>query len=72
MMIRMRREIGNEEAPITPEIENLILIDRNVDMVTPMCSQLTYEGLIDEFLGIHSSSFFFFYLFSLLFFLKKT
>ncbi|KAJ0103620.1 hypothetical protein Patl1_06043 [Pistacia atlantica] len=31
-----------------PEINTLILIDREVDMVTPMCSQLTYEGLLDE------------------------
>ncbi|KAF5947917.1 hypothetical protein HYC85_013874 [Camellia sinensis] len=31
-----------------PEINTLILLDREVDMVTPMCSQLTYEGLLDE------------------------
>ncbi|XWS75187.1 hypothetical protein CRYUN_Cryun01aG0063700 [Craigia yunnanensis] len=31
-----------------PEISTLVLIDREVDMVTPMCSQLTYEGLLDE------------------------
>ncbi|KAM7265316.1 hypothetical protein ACFE04_002999 [Oxalis oulophora] len=48
----------------TPEINTLILLDREisspdvsayllqVDMVTPMCSQLTYEGLVDEFLHI--------------------
>ncbi|KAH7533130.1 hypothetical protein FEM48_Zijuj04G0097700 [Ziziphus jujuba var. spinosa] len=28
----------------------------DVDMVTPMCSQLTYEGLLDEFLGINNGS----------------
>ena len=56
MMIRMRREIGSEEAPTAPEIENLILIDRNVDLLTPMCSQLTYEGLIDEYFGIFNST----------------
>ncbi|XP_042475287.1 vacuolar protein-sorting-associated protein 33 homolog isoform X2 [Macadamia integrifolia] len=27
-----------------------------VDMVTPMCSQLTYEGLLDEFLRINNGS----------------
>ncbi|XP_031257334.1 vacuolar protein-sorting-associated protein 33 homolog isoform X1 [Pistacia vera] len=37
-----------------PEINTLILIDREVDMVTPMCSQLTYEGLLDEFLHINN------------------
>ncbi|KAJ4720732.1 Vacuolar protein-sorting-associated protein 33-like protein [Melia azedarach] len=39
-----------------PEINTLILIDREVDMVTPMCSQLTYEGLLDEFLRINNGS----------------
>ncbi|XP_060062741.1 vacuolar protein sorting-associated protein 33B-like [Ylistrum balloti] len=36
------------------EIGNLILIDRDVDYVTPLCSQLTYEGLLDEAFGINS------------------
>ena len=36
----------------SPEIDQIILIDRGVDMVTPFCHQLTYEGLIDEFLHI--------------------
>nr|XP_016504308.1 PREDICTED: vacuolar protein-sorting-associated protein 33 homolog [Nicotiana tabacum] len=39
-----------------PEINTIILLDREVDMITPMCSQLTYEGLLDEvkvmFLGL--------------------
>ncbi|GLT93244.1 hypothetical protein SLE2022_110450 [Rubroshorea leprosula] len=39
-----------------PEINTLILIDREVDMVTPMCSQLTYEGLLDEFLHINNGA----------------
>ncbi|XP_050238640.1 vacuolar protein-sorting-associated protein 33 homolog [Mercurialis annua] len=39
-----------------PEINTLILLDREVDMVTPMCSQLTYEGLLDEFLQINNGS----------------
>ena len=30
------------------EIEAVVLIDRAVDLITPLCSQLTYEGLIDE------------------------
>ncbi|KAJ8765964.1 hypothetical protein K2173_020480 [Erythroxylum novogranatense] len=38
------------------EINTLILIDREIDMVTPMCSQLTYEGLLDEFLHVSSGS----------------
>ncbi|PIA46130.1 hypothetical protein AQUCO_01600416v1 [Aquilegia coerulea] len=39
-----------------PEINTLILLDREVDMVTPMCSQLTYEGLLDEFLRVRNGS----------------
>ncbi|EPS70755.1 hypothetical protein M569_04003, partial [Genlisea aurea] len=39
-----------------PEINTLILLDREVDMITPMCSQLTYEGLLDEFLGINNGA----------------
>ncbi|CAH8381613.1 unnamed protein product [Eruca vesicaria subsp. sativa] len=31
-----------------PEIDTLIMLDREVDMVTPMCTQLTYEGLLNE------------------------
>ncbi|XP_058206570.1 vacuolar protein-sorting-associated protein 33 homolog [Rhododendron vialii] len=39
-----------------PEINTLILLDREVDMVTPMCSQLTYEGLLDEFLRVNNGA----------------
>ncbi|KAH7315840.1 hypothetical protein KP509_21G067400 [Ceratopteris richardii] len=39
-----------------PEIDTVILLDRHVDMVTPMCSQLTYEGLLDEFLHINNGT----------------
>jgi len=51
----MRRETMDYEEPKTPEIDSLIIIDRQVDMVTPMCTQLTYEGLIDEIFGVHNS-----------------
>lgn len=33
----------------------MIIIDRSTDWVTPMCTQLTYEGLIDEYIGIKNS-----------------
>ncbi|KAG6534280.1 hypothetical protein ZIOFF_008166 [Zingiber officinale] len=39
-----------------PEINTLILLDREVDLVTPMCFQLTYEGLLDEILQINNGS----------------
>ncbi len=33
-------------------VDELILIDRISDMVTPMCTQLTYAGLLDEVFGM--------------------
>jgi hypothetical protein len=30
MLVRMRRELGAEDSPIPPEIDQLILIDRSV------------------------------------------
>lgn len=34
------------------KMDSLIIIDRRVDMVTPLLTQLTYEGLIDEMIGV--------------------
>lgn len=55
MMLRMRRELDGQEPQITPQIDNLVIIDRTVDLLTPMLTQLTYEGLIDELYGINNS-----------------
>jgi Sec1 family len=33
-------------------IDTLILLDRAMDVVTPCCTQLTYEGLVDEVFGV--------------------
>ncbi|XP_048421781.1 vacuolar protein-sorting-associated protein 33 homolog isoform X3 [Pyrus x bretschneideri] len=46
----------NSPDMVVPEINTLILLDREVDLVTPMCSQLTYEGLLDEFLHINNGA----------------
>jgi hypothetical protein len=37
---------------VSDSVDSLIILDRSVDWVTPMCTQLTYEGMIDEFIGI--------------------
>ena len=34
------------------KVDALIVLDRKVDMITPLLTQLTYEGLIDELVGI--------------------
>jgi hypothetical protein len=36
-------------------IESLIVIDREVDLPTVLLTQLTYEGLLDEFFGVNSN-----------------
>ena len=60
LMQRLSREeedtkINNTQ---TPAIEHLLLLDRSLDLLTPLATQLTYEGLIDEIFGIHNSKFF--------------
>ncbi|CAA6655531.1 unnamed protein product [Spirodela intermedia] len=39
-----------------PEINTIVLLDREVDMFTPMCFPLTYEGILDEILRINNGS----------------
>uniref|UniRef100_A0A6Q2YT87 VPS33B late endosome and lysosome associated n=1 Tax=Esox lucius TaxID=8010 RepID=A0A6Q2YT87_ESOLU len=34
------------------DIGNVFLIDRDVDLVTPLCSQVVYEGLVDDIFRI--------------------
>jgi hypothetical protein len=45
---------GATETLMSPSIklDALIILDRRVDMITPLLTQLTYEGLIDEIIGI--------------------
>jgi len=45
--------------PDTPtgKIDSLVILDRKVDMITPLLTQLTYEGLIDELIGIKNCVF---------------
>lgn len=61
---RMRQEAlaeadhdGNGKNGLSPSttIESAIIIDREVDFVTPLLTQLTYEGLIDELFGIENN-----------------
>jgi len=34
------------------QIQTVVLFDRSVDLVTPFCSQMCYEGLLDEYFNI--------------------
>ncbi|KJE88792.1 vacuolar protein sorting-associated protein 33A [Capsaspora owczarzaki ATCC 30864] len=62
MMLRLRRELATSasassapELSVSPEIDTILLIDRTIDLVTPLCTQLTYEGLLDESFSIEHS-----------------
>ena len=49
---KLGKELELPEAEGAPEIGRLVLVDRTVDLVTPMATQLTFEGLVDEVFGI--------------------
>ena len=58
LLLRGRKELDVEETsnmystmPST-SIESLVLVDRDVDFASVLLTQLTYEGLIDELIGI--------------------
>ncbi|KAF8753754.1 Sec1 family [Rhizoctonia solani] len=50
--------VGSGAAPvpdISKQFDSLIIIDRSTDLITPFLTQLTYEGLLDEYFGIKNS-----------------
>ena len=58
LLLRGRKELDADEAATqytslpSTSIEQLILLDRDIDFATVLLTQLTYEGLIDEIVGI--------------------
>lgn len=58
LLERLNREEEDKTAPSASSsvaIEHLLLLDRSVDLLSPLVTQLTYEGLIDEIFGIKYS-----------------
>jgi len=55
MMLRMKDE-DTEKSTQSPEIDTLILLDRRVDMVSPMVTPLTFEALMDETMNIENGA----------------
>lgn len=57
----LKKLLESEEDVNPCETEDQILaavfIDRNVDFITPLCTQYTYEGMIDELIGIKMSNY---------------
>nr|CCD13480.1 unnamed protein product [Trypanosoma congolense IL3000] len=50
---QMRSEVGSAHLMgIAPKIDSLLVIDRSLDLLTPLLTQMTYEGIIDEFFSI--------------------
>ncbi|CAK9825400.1 Vacuolar protein sorting-associated protein 33A [Anthophora retusa] len=54
LLERLNREEEDNKATSNQAstIEHLLLLDRSVDLLSPLVTQLTYEGLIDEIFGI--------------------
>jgi vacuolar protein sorting-associated protein 33A len=58
LLLRNRKELDADEAATqytslpSTTIEQLVVIDRDVDFASILLTQLTYEGLIDELIGI--------------------
>ena len=57
---KMQKEFQSENRElsidVSPEFDTMFIIDRSVDLLTPMRTQMSYEGLVDELYGIESST----------------
>lgn len=53
------QRLWREEQTKQPQnccIDQILLIDRSVDLISPLATQLTYEGLIDELYGLNNTT----------------
>ncbi|KAF9055953.1 Sec1-like protein [Panaeolus papilionaceus] len=50
-----KAQAASSQSTTSPKIDSLIILDRRADMITPLLTQLTYEGLVDELIGIKNS-----------------
>ena len=55
ILARMRKEMPEDDVLEECAIDEVIFFDRDVDMITPMLTPLTYEGLVDAQLQIDTS-----------------
>lgn len=51
---KIQLESDTDGDDIRPEIDRLLILDRTIDFISPLVTQLTYEGLIDEVFGIRN------------------
>jgi hypothetical protein len=54
-LLRMRTEIDDSRSTYSACFDSILILERGIDLVTPLCTQLTYQGLIDEIFGISTS-----------------
>ena len=57
-MEKMRKEmqgVHGTTLEIVPQIDAILLLDRSVDFLACLSTQLTYEGLINEIFGVKYS-----------------
>ncbi|CAF0729800.1 unnamed protein product [Rotaria sordida] len=53
---RGQSALNNQDTiPGGRQIQTVILFDRSVDLITPFCSQMCYEGLLDEYFNIEGA-----------------
>ncbi|PVU89495.1 hypothetical protein BB559_005083 [Furculomyces boomerangus] len=63
-LLKMRSEISAVDGSdmlwagwaLSTQFDALVIIDRGVDVITPQLTQLTYEGILDEFYHIKNES----------------
>lgn len=56
VLLKKRKELEHRCSKQVSQIDSLFIIDRSIDLVSPLITQLTYEGLIDEIYSIKSNS----------------
>lgn len=56
LLVKKRKEFEHRFPKQVSQIDTLIIVDRSIDLVSPLLTQLTYEGLIDEIWGIRNNN----------------
>ena len=54
LYLQLKRSMKIPHSTASGHISDVIILDRRIDLVTPLCRQLTYEGILDDVLHIRS------------------
>ncbi|KAL0482286.1 vacuolar protein sorting protein VPS33 [Acrasis kona] len=55
ILVSLRKKVEKKLSSTASDFASIILIDRKVDLATPLMTPFTYEGLIDHFYGINNN-----------------